>query len=245
MPLASRAPNSWSSRTGASTWRSKCVDQPRQHAQVLVGLQDLGHAVAVGDAEVPGRRAASPPACTSSARCSRAGRRRSAASRRSPKPCTCSSGRPTCVTTVRSSRSCVEQHRIVRGHEPPSLVLTIVAHGFSSISGARPADRSPRARGCGASAHRASRQARARAAPTGRSPSPSPPTPTIRCWTPASTSASACLEVVGVDAPGALDLGRVAADVLRSARSRISFLRLVGLGVAEAVPHVAVLRRRA
>ena len=35
--------------------------------------------------------------------------------------------------------------------------------------------------------------------------------------TPASTSASACAEVVGLDAPGALDLRRVAADVLRSA----------------------------
>ena len=34
------------------------VHQPRQHAQVLVGLQDLRRAVAVGDAEVPGGRRA-------------------------------------------------------------------------------------------------------------------------------------------------------------------------------------------
>ena len=29
-------------------------DEARQHAQVLLGIEDLGHAVAVRDAEVPG-----------------------------------------------------------------------------------------------------------------------------------------------------------------------------------------------
>ena len=56
VPRAIRRPISWSSQTGSIDVLLEVRDQPRQHPQVLFGLQHLRDAVAVGDAEVPGRR---------------------------------------------------------------------------------------------------------------------------------------------------------------------------------------------
>ena len=101
VPAASRAPSSLVEENGRSTCRSKCSTRRRQHPQVLLGIEDLGDAVAVRDAEVPRRRGGRVLAVPA---------RRDVAVRAGtisssspvPKRCSCSSGRPTWVSTASS-----------------------------------------------------------------------------------------------------------------------------------------------
>ena len=96
------------------------VNEASQNPQVLLGVQDLGHAVAVRNAEVPRR---------SRGRLGRVPTRRDIAvwARRQRHPALCqavdfSSARPTCVRTVSSCCCRFQEDGVVGGHDV-ALVL--------------------------------------------------------------------------------------------------------------------------